>query len=159
MKNKKLVMGIGIVVLLIVSGIIYFIINKQEVETEEEPGVVTVSESKIFDDTDDVLQRVFIRMLAYTDATESGDNVVVHKDNPGFKFECHGLDTSKKLYVFIDGDIDDVAAEYDKVTESFSGKIMLKSKDLGSDEHIVQFVQFDGWTPTFCKTRHYTVED
>lgn len=121
-------------------------------------GDTTVSQSIIYDDTDDVLHSVYIYTGDSGDVTTTGDDITISKSDPVFEFESHGHAADKTLYVFIDGDIDRVAGEFDvnNGREAYSDTIELKR--ISEGEHIVQFVQFDGADVSFCQTKHINVE-
>ena len=119
--------------------------------------VVTESQGRIYDDTYEEFQNVFI-WLPNNDATASGDSVQLSKERPAFVLDCHGLDTDKKAYVFIDGDIDFPIAELTPDDSTFSITLKAPEKRLDAGEHTVQVVQFDGGKTAFCRTVHYSVE-
>ena len=162
-KKKKIIIGVCAILCVCLIGITIFVVTKPRHNDDGHGngnGAVTISTSRVYDDTTDATHAVYLHSFAYTDVATSGDNVVVSKDKGGFNFECHGLTSNKSLYVFVDGDIDNVADEFNIKTNKsvYSNKVMLDDSFLGEGEHSVQFVQFDGPDVIFCKTRHYKVE-
>lgn len=159
-KNKKTIIVVGVLLCVCIIGIITYFATRPIVD--DGGDVVTESDGMIYEDTTDINHTAYIYSFAYTDVATSGDNVVVTKKSKGFKFDCHGLTPNQKLYVFVDGNIDHVAGEFNVNTNnkvSYSNKIKLDESFLSKGEHIVQFVQFDGPDVIFCKTRHYKVEE
>lgn len=145
---KKIITTILILTLLILT----------LVACTKKPGDTTVSMGRFYDDTNQESQKVSITTLADSDIETSGDTPYVSMDYPGFNFECQGLEPNNTLFVFIDGNIDNLAGEYDVNSDTLSGQIMLKEGSPKSEgEHTVQFVQFDKSTPSFCVTKHYIV--
>lgn len=128
--------------------------DSPEVEKTPEGPVATESNAQMFEDTKDCEAAIWY--AGTTDITALGDDLLVTASLPKFKFDCHGLDENKTLYVFIDGMVDDPAGVFEDVTYIYSGVIDLDGFDATEGEHVVQFVQFDGHTPTFCQTCHYT---
>ncbi len=164
--RKELIKGLGyfilmcIVICLIAFATYYAGSFFSGFNKKENPGVTTVSTGQIYDDTIDNNQKVYIYPTDDSYDSPIEDNILVKSNEkyPGFKFDCKGLSANRTLYIMIDGDIDNVAGVYRIKEESHSGTVLLKRDFLGVGEHTVQFVQFDGPTVIFCKTRHYKVE-
>ena len=155
-KNKKLIILVSSLLCICIIGLIVYFVTRPRVD--DGGDVVTVSEGKIYKDTTDATQQVFISSLSHSDATNSGDNVKVTEKNNGFKFKCHGLKKNINLYVFVDGNIDNIAGSYTINESMFSSKLTLKDSFMKEGKHVVQFVQFDGPDVVFCKTKHFIVE-
>ena len=124
----------------------------------DDGGQTTVSQGRIFTDTDN---SEHICSITSEDSTQSGTDIEISEADSSLSFSCQGLNPDSTLWVFIDGDIDDIGGEFDNITSEFSSTIELKSSFKRAKEHTIQFVQFsksDGWEPEFCKTCHYTIK-
>ena len=160
-KTKKIILCIFAIAVVVAIGVCIYFLTKPASDDSEKPGgeVTTVSNGQIYEDTKDTLHSVTIGYSDYEE-TQSGDDLILSNANAIFTFECHGLEANKKLYIFADGDIDDVVGEFDIVSgDIFDSRIQLKEKFLNKGKHVLQFVQFDGDTPSFCITRHYEVKE
>ena len=153
-KNKKTIIVVGALLCVCIIGIIIYFVTRPKVYAGDE--IVTESNGKYYEDTTDVLQDLDITPLNYLE-TSIGDDIVISKESGAFSFEGHGLETDKVLYVFIDGDIDNIAGSYTVHNNILNDKVILKDSFNGVGDHIAQFVQFDGPDVIFCKTKHYTV--
>ena len=125
---------------------------------DNDGGQSTISQGRIFTDTDN---SEHICSIISEDSTQSGTDIEISAADSSLSFSCQGLNPDSTLWVFVDGDIDDIGGEFDNITSEFSNKIELRPPFKRAKEHTIQFVQFsksDGWEPEFCKTCHYTIK-
>ena len=152
MKNKLIVGLLFLILILTACG--------GTIHDPKPDGDTTVSQGRIYEDTTDSSQSVSIYQLEFTDETQEGDNVIMGIDNPGFKFECFGFDKTQKLYVFMDGDIDNILGEFDISNEDkvyYENMININENKADIGSHTIQFVQFNGPDVIFCKTKHIEI--
>ena len=152
--------------------------------SKSEPNApITVSESRFFEDTnisweeytekyqeiekeseylDRVSQSASISFEKESDTAELDEfwRTASENDNLYLNIDCEGLIPDKKLYAFIDGNIDSPVIE-ENVDSNYHGGVLLKGVNASVGTHTIQFVQFEdeSWEPAYCVSSEYYITE